>query len=32
LTFIAAILWLWREDKKIRKANEELPTTEIKTF
>jgi len=30
LTFAAAIFWLRREDRKIEKANDELPMTEVK--
>ena len=31
LTFASAILWLRREDRKLKKENSELPTTEVKS-
>ena len=31
MTFAAAIFWLWREDRKVKKADSELPMTEVKT-
>lgn len=31
LTFAAAIFWLRREDRKLKKVNCELPVTEVKT-
>ena len=30
LTFAAAIFWLQREDRKLKKANNQLPMTEVK--
>ena len=31
LTFVAAILWLWREDRKLRRVYQELPFVEPKS-
>lgn len=31
LTFVAAILWLWREDRKLRRVYQELPLVEPKS-
>ena len=31
LTFVAAVLWLWREDRKLRRVYQELPLAEPKS-
>ena len=31
LTFVAAVLWLWREDRKLRRVYDELPLAEPKS-